>query len=468
VLFFLVVGHSYAANTAPYFGPTGFTTHNIITGEFGANHVAAADVDGDGDMDLLSAANEDDRIVWYENDGSQNFTVHDITLQTGESEDGVSWVAAADLDDDGDMDVLSAAWDDNKIVWYENNGSESFTAHNISFDTGTTTNGAICVTTADVDDDGDLDVLYAATLSDKIGWFENNGSESFTNHNIPAGDGPRLVVTADVDDDGDLDLASASRNDGTIAWYENDGSENFTRRIITADADDTRGAAVADVDGDGDIDVLSASVDGNTIAWYENDGAVDPTFTKQTITTTEGGVQSVTTADVDGDGDIDVISAAQGNNTVAWWENDGSANPTFTKRTITSAAGGPLYATTADVDGDGDLDVLSASWIDDTVDWYENDGGLNGAPTFVKGGPPVILDADANVSDAELDAFNTGNGDYDGASLTLVRNGGVSSQDVFSFIDGNGITLSGSSLSNGSGVIATFDITTTSGDLLQR
>jgi len=78
----------------------------------------------------------------------------------------------------------------------------------------------------------------------------------------------------------------------------------------------------------------------------------------------------------------------------------------------------------------------------------------------------VVLDADVDVSDVELDAFNSGSGNYDGASLTLVRNGGAASEDVFSFIDGNGITLSGTDLSNASGVIATFDITTTSGQLV--
>ena len=55
------------------------------------------------------------------------------------------------------------------------------------------------------------------------------------------------------------------------------------------------------------------------------------------------------------------------------------------------------------MDGDGDLDVLSASSGDDKIAWYENDGALNGTPTFVQGGPPVILDADVDVSDAELE-----------------------------------------------------------------
>ena len=218
----------------------------------------------------------------------------------------------------------------------------------------------------------------------------------------------------------------------------------------------------ADVDGDGDLDVLSASLGDDTVAWYENDGGEN--FTERTITTAADGAASVTVADVDGDGDLDVLSASSNDDTIAWYENDGSEN--FTARTITTAADYTTSVTTADVDGDGDLDVLSASFDDNKIAWYENDGSLNGAPTFVQGGPPVILDADVDVSDAELDAFNAGNGNYDGASLTLVRNGGATSEDVFSFNDGNSITLSGGNLIKNSQIIASFDTTSTPGELV--
>ena len=73
-------------------------------------------------------------------------------------------VTAADVDVDGDLDMLSTSRNDDQIAWCENNGSEVFTAHTIS----TTANGAYSVTAADVDGDGDLDVLSASFLDDKI------------------------------------------------------------------------------------------------------------------------------------------------------------------------------------------------------------------------------------------------------------------------------------------------------------
>ena len=79
----------------------------------------AADVDGDGDLDVLSASNFDNKIAWYENDGLQSFTEHTISNNAG----GASSLFVEDVDGDGDLDVLSASSTDDKIAWYENVGT---------------------------------------------------------------------------------------------------------------------------------------------------------------------------------------------------------------------------------------------------------------------------------------------------------------------------------------------------------
>ena len=84
------------------FGQAIFTEHAISTSADHAVSVYAADVDGDGDMDVLSASTADHKIAWYENDGSESFTEHSIST----SADGASSVHAADVDGDGDLDVL--------------------------------------------------------------------------------------------------------------------------------------------------------------------------------------------------------------------------------------------------------------------------------------------------------------------------------------------------------------------------
>ncbi len=103
-----------------------FQDHTIIDNSNatdGAISVFATDLDGDGDMDVLSASLvdnyvDDDKIAWYENtDGLGTFGPQQIITTEA---DGASSVFAADIDGDGDMDVLSASWYDDKIAWYEN------------------------------------------------------------------------------------------------------------------------------------------------------------------------------------------------------------------------------------------------------------------------------------------------------------------------------------------------------------
>lgn len=91
---------------------------------------------------------------------------------------------------------------------------------------------------------------------------------------------------------------------------------------------------------------------------------------------------------------------------------------------------------------------------------------LNGNPPFIEGGAAVILDGDVDVSDAEMDALNGGSGNYNGAKITLVRDGGANSQDSFGFIDGNGIKRSGETLTKNGKVFAIFDTTSTPGQLV--
>ena len=81
---------------------------------------------------------------------------------------------------------------------------------------------------------------------------------------------------------------------------------SFTGRTISSSADYAWSVYAADIDNDGDLDVLSASYSDDKIAWYENDGAADPSFTARTITTSADGARSVFAADIDGDGDLDI------------------------------------------------------------------------------------------------------------------------------------------------------------------
>lgn len=343
-------------------GMVQFTAHTITTNASGATGVSAADLDGDGDMDVLSADYFAGEITWYENDGSQNFTAH--TVATGQA--GAVEARPVDLDGDGDIDVISAAAEGDRIAWHENDGNENFTTHTLI----TGYNCAIFTDVVDLDEDGDMDVLAAACIDDRLIWLENDGNQNFTTHIIATGlNNATIIRAADVDGDGDWDLLSSEWDTGgAISWYENDGNENFTANDIVTGPNGFFCLQIADLDDDGEIDLISTTPETDEINWHENDGNLS--FTTHTITTDADSVLWVDTADLDGDGDIDVISASQNDDKVAWYENDGDEN--FTVHVITTDADLALKVFAANMDGDGDIDVLSASANDNKIAWYEN------------------------------------------------------------------------------------------------
>ncbi len=170
------------------------------------------------------------------------------------------------------------------------------------------------------------------------------------------------------------------------------GDLDFTERVISTTAGGARSVFATDVDGDGDTDVLSASNEPGSIVWYESDGGTPPSINERVISTTASGAFSVFATDVDGDGDIDVLSASELDDKIAWYENDGGLPPTFTERVISTTAHRAVSVFAANLDGDGDIDILSASWEDDTIAWYENKSG----------DCPADFDGDGDVDAADL------------------------------------------------------------------
>ena len=206
----------------------------------------AADFDGDGDLDLVW---ENDWIAWYENlDGEGTFGNEQVIAKPNDrgfvvTPTGTSSISAADIDGDGDIDLVAIESDrhqgsscescNTQIVWYENMdgngtfGNEQPLASVLGFA------GRSSIATADVDGDGDVDIVSAVTNSTtvraELAWFENtDGAGSFgVRKTIYSGSdqiGPMghiagmTLSTADLDGDGDLDLLWAN---GNAAWFEN-------------------------------------------------------------------------------------------------------------------------------------------------------------------------------------------------------------------------------------------------------
>jgi hypothetical protein len=372
-------------------------------------------MDNDGDMDIVSASTNDDTIAWYENDGASDpsWTASDIAT----SADYATSVFAADMDNDGDMDIVSASWDDDTIAWYENTATFSFDPTWSASDIDTNADGAFSVFAADMDNDGDMDIVSASADDSTIAWYENNNGDgsSWTAADIDTDAvSAQSVFVADMDDDGDMDIVSASEEDDTIAWYENDGNANpsWSASDIATSADGACYVFVADMDNDGDMDIVSASAEDDTIAWYENDGNANPSWSASDIATSADGARSVFVADMDNDGDMDIISASEEDDTIAWYENNGASNPSWTAADIATSADGANSVFVADMDNDGDMDIVSASGEDDTIAWYENDGNAN--PSWTASDIATNADGAAAVFVADMD----NDGDMDIVSVS--------------------------------------------------
>ncbi|MGH9868011.1 MAG: FG-GAP-like repeat-containing protein [Candidatus Polarisedimenticolia bacterium] len=402
-------------------GGTSFSGARLIaTGLSDPWSVQAVDMDRDGDADLLAASRGDSTITWYENDGTPNDPWPPHAISTVADGIGGTWAVATDLDADGDLDVLGMK--SGKVVWHENvDGAATFGPQQIIASVINPTGDAIVA--ADLDGDGDPDVLSAesdriTTNTNRIAWHENRlvhrsamyTSPSVINNTVLR---PYFLSLADVDADGDLDVLSASYLDDRIAWHQNSGgsSPGWNTRTITTNANGTEAMNVADIDGDGDVDALAASYDGDTVAWYENEGGAPLTWVEHMVDTAADGAWGITAADLDGDGDPDMVVSSHLDNMLVWFQNDGASPPGWTRRVISGTAPYKRGVATGDLDEDGDIDVL-ATLATGLIGWYENDGASPPSFTARTMDPSAGVGNAVRVNVADVD----GDGDLDAVS----------------------------------------------------
>lgn len=347
------------------------------------SNVFAADLDGDGDHDLLVPAGDENQVVWYENtDGQGSFGPSQLISNLVQ---GAVQVIAVDIDGDGDPDVVSASWRDDKLAWYENtDGLANFGPQRVI---SLLNNGIVEVFAGDIDGDADLDLLTSSLFDGRILWHENlDGAGTFSAlPHVVTNLGANNVFGADVDGDGDIDALSTTSTQ--LFWHENaDGAGSFGPRLPIATAPGSvQSMRAADMDGDGDIDAVAAMLVDDWIAWYPNADGLGTFGTILGTTTNVVLPQALFTADVDGDGHVDALSADR--NGITWVRNAaGSLGPLGVLLPLFRAEA----VSAADLDGDGDADLIGLSSSSDEIVWFrqassdpmdpdtDDDGALDG------------------------------------------------------------------------------------------
>ncbi|MBV64351.1 MAG: hypothetical protein CMP45_07555 [Rickettsiales bacterium] len=389
-LFIFAVLTFTASQTIAEFGPQQIVTSTATD----VMDAFPADMDGDGDIDILAAKPGNPffgggAAVLYRNNGNGSFT--ELTPFTNGPTTLVSNIVASDLDNDGDLDVVlgSSGTRSGGVRVYRNNGSLRFTR---TFDNE---NAPYLwdIHLGDVNKDNRPDIIFGLGGSfDQIGIYLNSGNMFNWGGLIAAktgtstGDEPRNIHLADIDGDGDQDVISANYLSNQISYYPNGGGVSVVRLTSSSQTRGPRNVRTGDINGDGRLDLISVSVLDGKVAWYNGTGngrfgsqkIIHTYSTRSTGGGPDGsdalGPRGLDVADFDGDGDLDVFSTSEVGSTVCLHENLGGGS--FGQaEIITNRANGVNLVTTIDMDGDGDLDVVSSSPGDNKIAWYETLGG---------------------------------------------------------------------------------------------
>jgi hypothetical protein len=342
--------------------------------------IVTADIDGDGDQDVLGASSSTDDVVWWENSGDgSSWTAHEVTTYL----DGAIQVRADDIDGDGDLDVVGAGQFAEMITWYENDAGDgsSWVDHDI-FSTLDYDGQYHAIYPADVDGDDDLDLVVGmVNNTDGLGWFENDLGEAipWSWHTFEASVyNCKWVVAADLGDDSDPDmLVAADVWDFSedyweeSAWLVND-SGSFSKNVVESGSHYDWWLRPADVDGDGDIDVVLADESAGEVVWWEDVDGDGTSWSSHGVASGFDQVQSIFVFDLEQDGDVDIVGAAYEADEVAVFENADGTGTDWAAHTVDDSFGGACSVSAADLDGDGDQDLVGAARDDELIVWWEN------------------------------------------------------------------------------------------------
>lgn len=370
----------------------------------GANTMAFVDIDQDGDQDFFWGDFFEAGLLFIENVGNCGtpvLTGEPVSFPVGNplASSGYNAPAFGDVDSDGDVDlfvgVLGGAFNPNRttidnFLFYEQE-EDGFTARTRRFITNVDVGSESIPAFADLDGDGDLDLL----LSNKIDpeqlqtslmfRFENQGTATrpdfqFAGKMDLEGRYHYAPAFADLDADGDLDMLLGSWK-ANIAWHRNDGTaeEPLFELVDSAYVTITRGSnttpTLVDIDADGDQDLFIGESSG-AINFYRNVGTPSSPnfeFVSDRFSDIDIGRRSVPTfADLDQDGDQDLFVGSESDG-LTFFRNIGTPQAAvFVEDSSFSIDVPPLAVPVfADIDGDGDLDLFVGG-IGGGVVFYEN------------------------------------------------------------------------------------------------
>ena len=394
--------------------------HPVVTDLNGASSAIGADVDGDGDVDIIGSAQEAGLITWWTREQVSNvgfgdgINVHRAFDSVAHVEvapvdsgsrpdiialgDRLSWwpvselgvvggetsiatgiteprgLAAADLDGDGDRDVVIADGDTVRLYIASDNARKWDL-----LPVGTAAGAIASMAVHDVDNDGDNDVITLAGTAVEL--FLNDGGDTptFTEETQPALTmaGSKLAV-GDIDGDGIVEIAvtlSSVASGGVILYQRTDVSTAFTASEVTM-IPATSAVTMADLNGDGLSDLVVGGAGFGTFFGVYSFASGSAVRVAAVQNADAPGVIGLRAVDVDSDGDLDLAySRLVSGQKARWLENvRGDASVWQLHDIVTGGPTSTLGFDMGDIDGDGDVDAVLGILTEDQVQFYANDG----------------------------------------------------------------------------------------------
>ncbi len=327
--------------------------------------IRAADLDGDSDIDLITKRVSPDMYILttWSNDGSGDFT--GANHQTNDANDALYDLTPVDIDWDGNIDVL--------VEFLDWSNYQSFQLAALFPPLGTTiypsylagaTSGGSGYAAADLNGDGDQDVVqtFYDDLDYKVMVLTNNGSGTLSQtweSTVP--DVHSFACTADFNNDGQIDFATINSADNLIAIWMNSGGAVFVSGGTFSAGYAPTDVYAADLNGDGAADIFTINRNSDNLSVLFNGGA--GTFGTAESYDVGDDPTSLAAADLDDDGDIDLATANSDSYSVSVLLNDGSGDFGASRTDYTSGTSTrpPGHIAAADFDGDGDIDLATSN-----------------------------------------------------------------------------------------------------------